>query len=179
MNISDTCVWNNKLRLGFILATLLVQAFSPQVPAYDTSHLIRSTQLDRGGNSYHVANMNQNTYIDVDPCCFSPADSYAFEPSPSLIPLPGLRWDGLHYHGIALYGTYIFEEQYAFSPGIPIVLRLVHLAKHYLLITVRHLEVTGASFLNRPFELEGWAMTTSKVLMLGLLACQPCLEVYR
>lgn len=109
--------------------------------------------------------------MSVDLYISSLADSTANEISPSLVSLPGLRWDGLHYHGIALYGTYIFEEQYAFSPGIPIVLHLFHLAKHYLLIAVRRLEATCASFLNWRLGLEGWIMTIIKALVPGLLAC--------
>ncbi|KAF8594116.1 hypothetical protein BDV93DRAFT_502211 [Ceratobasidium sp. AG-I] len=39
------------------------------------------------------------------------------------------RWDALYYHDVALRGTYLFEQQYAFSPSVPVVLRLVDLAR--------------------------------------------------
>ncbi|KAF8594119.1 hypothetical protein BDV93DRAFT_459619, partial [Ceratobasidium sp. AG-I] len=77
--------------------------------------------------------------------------------SSNLIPLVGLRWDALYYYDVALCGTYLFEQHYAFSPGLPIVLRLVDLAQPRL---DRSLFVT-------------------KVTLLALLACEPCLELYR
>ncbi|KAF8601347.1 hypothetical protein BDV93DRAFT_524773, partial [Ceratobasidium sp. AG-I] len=53
--------------------------------------------------------------------------------SPNWIPSVDLRWDALFYHDVALRGTYLFEQQHAFSSGVPVALRLVDLARCGLL----------------------------------------------
>ncbi|KAF8597223.1 hypothetical protein BDV93DRAFT_37514 [Ceratobasidium sp. AG-I] len=118
-----------QLRLGFTLAALLVPILHSKVPPYDTSHLIQS-KLSR-----YLYEAPQLAATTIKP----PSD---LELPPNLIPLPGLRWDAQHYHSIASYGTYIYEEQYAFPSGVPISLRLVHIAKYCTLLGVRRLFAT-------------------------------------
>ncbi|KAF8595854.1 hypothetical protein BDV93DRAFT_528370 [Ceratobasidium sp. AG-I] len=175
-----------KVRLGFVVATLIFQFVGSQVPVFDSSHLLQHERPPDNPRLHESrVELNNQSLTNVVSGLDSLAGSLVRKkPSdllieaPSLIPSAGLRWDALYYHDVALRGTYLFEQQYAFSPGVPIILRLVDLAKRNLLYLIQPLEKAGSSSLwAKP--LVDWLLFVTKVTLLGLLACEPCLELYR
>ncbi|KDN46947.1 hypothetical protein RSAG8_04024, partial [Rhizoctonia solani AG-8 WAC10335] len=115
-----------KLGLYFFIGAIICQAVSPLIPAFDTSHLVLLNpvvNLPDPKTSPHYMSHDFTVDGHIDDLANS---------SPKLIPSPGQRWDALHYLDVALHGTYTYEHQYAFSLGVPIVLRLIHSGKELL-----------------------------------------------
>jgi hypothetical protein len=94
-----------------------------------------------------------------------------------LVHSPSLRWDALHYLEVAMHGTYAYEHQYAFSPGVPLVLRFVQCAKFYALSPLRRAAYFMSNFeTSRKYPL---IMEAFNSLLVASLAIQPCLGIYR
>lgn len=148
------------LWLIFFFGAVVVRFVAPRVPAFDTSHLIQRRPFEPAN---HDSAATSSILEDMN----TP------EELSSLVPLPSLRWDTLHYLDIAAYGTYAYEHQYAFSPGVPVILRLLYSIKLYSLNLIQ-----GAT---------GFSSSSSHVLMVHVfdlvaiasLALQPCLGIYR
>jgi hypothetical protein len=138
------CFINLDLWIIFLLGATIAWIVAPQVPAFDTSHLIEN----------HTGDVAQ------------------------LVHLPSLRWDALHYLEVAMHGTYTYEHQYAFSPGVPLVLRFVQCAKFYALSPLRQ----GAAYFMSNFQTSrkySLIIEAFNSLLVASLAIQPCLGIYR
>ncbi|KAF8597141.1 hypothetical protein BDV93DRAFT_569825 [Ceratobasidium sp. AG-I] len=126
-----------KVRLGFVVATLIFQFVGSRVPVFNSSHLLQYEQPSNNLQlqKFGVELNNQSLASGISgpgspagsPIRENPTDPRT-EP-PSLIHSASIRWDALYYHDVALRGTYLFGQHYAFSPGVPLILRLVNLAK--------------------------------------------------
>ncbi|KAG8689301.1 hypothetical protein FRC08_011015 [Ceratobasidium sp. 394] len=177
----------SQLRLAFIASAFLVQILDPKISPFDTSHMIRSqTESDdihesqdslgpvdvssRLGSASDIASAGARS---------SPDSSIFSLHAPQLIDSSGLRWDALHYHALALHGSYIFEHQYAFSPGVPIVLRLVRQGKLYLLRLLDYFHVERLFSEDLVAFIQHMLILTAKAGLIGLLASEPCLEIYK
>ncbi|KAG8796441.1 ER membrane glycoprotein subunit of the GPI transamidase complex-like protein [Ceratobasidium sp. 428] len=172
-----------QLRIAFVLSSFLAQILAPTVPAFDTSHLINFRSL--GNTDSQSRSIDGFGDVISESSTGSQASSNHFSSSPhldnssprvpQLVDSAGLRWDALHYQAIALHGSYIFEHQYAFSPGVPIVLRLVSFGKQLLdrLLNEQYISSKLAEYaLNTLISLV-------KACLIGLLASEPCLEIYK
>ncbi|KAG8721743.1 hypothetical protein FRC08_010624 [Ceratobasidium sp. 394] len=173
----------SRLRLGFVAVAVLAQILAPKIPAFDTSHLIHPSDQNAGiTKTWNVLGfIDTSSQSKVD----SVGSKLSLDPGspspyvPRLIDFSGLRWDALHYNSVALHGLYIFEHQYAFSPGVPIMLRLVHLGKLYLFRLVDYFHIE--TWLSHNLAASIWRVSavTAKAGLIGLLACEPCLEIYK
>ena len=72
--------------------------------------------------------------------CFDSSHQLLYDPA-----LPTLRWDAVHYSSIALNG-YNFEQQLAFQPGLPAIMRLTGEVVRFVTggdIAVKHVVIGG------------------------------------
>ncbi|KAG8790825.1 ER membrane glycoprotein subunit of the GPI transamidase complex-like protein [Ceratobasidium sp. 428] len=176
-----------QLRIAFVLLSFLAQILAPTVPAFDTSHLIDFRS--QGNTKTQSRSANGSGNVISKSSAGSQASSNHFLPTPhldsssprvaQLVDSAGLRWDALHYQAIALHGSYIFEHQYAFSPGVPIMLRLVSFGKHYSFQLLDRL-LHGQYISSRLAEyLLNTLVPLVKAGLIGLLSSEPCLEIYK
>ncbi|CEL56840.1 hypothetical protein RSOLAG1IB_08118 [Rhizoctonia solani AG-1 IB] len=152
---------------GAGLGALICQTIAPIIPAFDTSHLVPPKDgFDLPGSrmslDFNRASQDAGNHMS--------SSDY----SPELVPSAGLRWDTLHYLDVALSGTYTYEHQHAFSPGVPIVLRLVHIGKEFLLSLAPRLPLIG--YTNT--QLHGYLANLINTFLVAMLAAQPSLALY-
>ncbi|CAE6511878.1 unnamed protein product, partial [Rhizoctonia solani] len=152
-----------KLRLYFFIGVIICHAVAPLIPAFDTSHLVLLNPVDNLPRPKTSPLSLSHGIVDE-----------RMEDSPKLLPSLGLRWDTLHYRDVALHGTYAYEHQYAFSLGVPIVLRLVQSGKEILFSLVLP---SSPGFMN--IELRSWLSDIINAFLVAMLASQPCLALYR
>ncbi|QRV91959.1 glycosyltransferase family 76 protein [Ceratobasidium sp. AG-Ba] len=172
----------NKLRLAFFCAAALAQALAPKIPAFDSSHLIypRYEQSISNHSDIYTTQTEPDSRRNPPPG-LGTKNTMLREDSdhvpldvPELIDSAGLRWDALHFQAVALRGSYAFEHQYAFSPGVPIILRLVYFGKQQLfdLIRLSHIDEYISPLILNVFT------AILKAVLTGLLASEPCIELY-
>ncbi|KAH7337312.1 GPI mannosyltransferase 2 [Rhizoctonia solani] len=154
-----------RLRIYFFIGTLLCHALAPLLPAFDTSHLVPLNPIPDYPDPTTSPLYANHGRLSGE---FS-------SHLPKLVPSLGMRWDTLHFLDVALYGTYAYEHQYAFSLGVPIILRLVHLGKELLF----SLSIPQSSQGSVNIILRGWLGGLINTLLVAMLATQPCLALYR
>ncbi|KAL5632882.1 hypothetical protein ACGC1H_005733 [Rhizoctonia solani] len=153
-----------KLRLYFFIGVIICHAVALLIPAFDTSHLVLLTPVDNLPDPTTSPLSLSHGLVDE-----------RMEDPPKLLPSPGLRWDALHYHDVALHGAYTYEHQYAFSLGVPIILRLVQSGKEILFSLV--LPSFSPGFMN--IQLHSWLSDIINAFLVAMLASQPCLALYK
>ncbi|CAE6429241.1 unnamed protein product [Rhizoctonia solani] len=158
-----------KLRFCFFIGAIICQTVAPLIPAFDTSHLVPLTFVDEFPDP-----KTSPFYLNHDSAVDKRMDNLATSP-PQLAPSTVLRWDTLHYLDVALYGTYAYEHQYAFSLGVPIVLRIAHWGKELFFKLIFPLSFLGT--MNT--QIRSWVTVLINTLLVAMLAAQPCLALYR
>ncbi|CAE6403581.1 unnamed protein product [Rhizoctonia solani] len=154
-----------RLRFYFFVGALICQLIASNIPAFDTSHLV----------SKPSSNSPDSTLLDFSRDSSATGYSVDFNDyPPNLVPSAGLRWDALHYIDVALSGAYTYEHQYAFSPGVPIVLRLIYLGKEQLYRLVSRMLLPGSK------STEFCSILTNLInaLLVAMVASQPSLALY-
>ncbi|CAE6361242.1 unnamed protein product [Rhizoctonia solani] len=156
-----------RLRIYFFICALICQLVAPIIPAFDTSHLVPlkpSSNLPHSTMLPGFSQASQTTDHQID------LSRYPLQ----LIPSAGLRWDALHYLDVALSGTYTYEHQYAFSPGVPIILRLAHTGKELV-----YNLVSSPSLLRLTnIQLRSTLVELVNAFLVAMLAVQPGLALY-
>ncbi|KAJ1303037.1 hypothetical protein OPQ81_011238 [Rhizoctonia solani] len=158
-----------KLRLFFFIGAIIIQIIAPLISTFDTSHLVPANAISEVLDVKKLPLGIGHRSPDNDE--LNDLNSSL----PQLVPSPGLRWDALHYLDVALHGTYAYEHQYAFSPGIPIVLRLVHLGKELLF----DIAASYPLLESMNSQLRAWLDNIINAFLVAMLAAQPSIALYR